>query len=199
MSVTPKEAFIMDDKTNRYYRDVEGLKVACVYKIKLENRYKLENSKEFKEKSYLLEWVKESYGIDHINNFFLRKELKNKNDRDWLQVSLSKDIYADKLGQLHFNFFDTFSSNLFQMSEYEIDRMSLECYVHKHKNQKAFLVKASLPYNSQNNTMSLKTFFINSELSQYINRNSHNLVFSLCRVMLYENETLRYFSKELKN
>ena len=51
----------------------------------------------------------------------------------------------------------------------------------------------SWPYSIQSESISLKTLFLNSTVSQYLSSRK----ISVCRVLFYENDLLRYFSKEM--
>ena len=218
MAVTPKPAFIMDTMThNRWLskkkkflraeederqfflnsREKEVYTTFCLYEVKLENKYDLKDKKEFENRLYVIHWNRESYGMDYIplgsyesiSPFVI--EGAESRSRQFLRL---RDIYQDKAGYLSLNFFDMVDELFFQIEDYKVNQLSLECYSGKDKDGNSDSIKVSWSYLIQNNPISLKTVFLKTEVIHYIKRKA----VAVCRLMVYEDDVLRYFSGEMK-
>lgn len=220
MAVTPEEIFIMDimsykgwlDKKRRFLRkrDKEkqsfslgkragvSYKVFCIYEVKLVDRHKPENKREFEKRVYQINWNEKSYGIDYrsLNSYesvspFVDSQKEKSERRQFLRL---EDVDSNKAGYLEFNFFDVVNDKSFPVEGYKVDHMTLKCHSGKNKDGSNNSIAVSWPYNVPHSSISLKTFFVNSNVREYIT--TKTLV--LCRLILYEDKILRYFSGEMK-
>ena len=175
MAVTPKDIFLIHS-SNR---------VSCLYKIKLENRYSKNNSKQFEKQVYFIKRNRESYGIDWIPSVHIPV----------LQSFLKlKEIHGNRAGYFNLNFFDIIEDPFFQIEGSQLDRIALECRRDRRQKKDIDFIEVSWPYNIQSNSISLKLLFSNQKIKDYIEAKR----ISLCRLMLYEDQILRYFSKEME-
>ena len=180
----------------------------CIYKISLQDRYNQKNKKEFNSRSYFIKWTENAYGIDEIifdiyimispayemvvDSFSKRNYSSNEKVERLKKpfFSLTEDIYTNRIGYLNLNLFDVIDDSLFQIEGSKLDKMILSCSSRK---KKASIV-LEWPYSLQNNSISLKTLFLNPDLRNYIQKEK----ISACRLFLYEKDILRYFSEEMR-
>lgn len=187
--------------------------ILCMYQIGLKDKHTLESSVVFSDHNYFIPWSAESYGIDqdlnddlvfigtNLNSFnnyssnrsyeSLFSERQEQMDRPFL--SLQEDIYNGGIpGFLYFNFFDTVGDRFFEMEGDRLNKMSLKCSGRKFSTEER--LQFSWSYNSQQNSyVSLKSIFSNPKIKDHIEK--EKLI--TCRVLLYENDILRYFSREM--
>ncbi len=217
MAVTPKKAFVMNIGT---YSDMERIRSKflktkkrfyvrdritrkkytsyCIYKLTLTNRHRPENKQEFEEKNYSIKWENKPYGVQYrpLDNYksitpFPNWENKAKISERFLRL---EDIDTNKAGHISFNFFDTVDDDSFFIEGHKVNHVKLECHSGKNKDSKSNSIIINWPYSILDNPLLLKTFFQNPEIRAYIRKN----IVAICRLMLYEDELLRYFSGEMK-
>ena len=195
----------------------------CIYKISLQDRHKPENKKDFETQSYAVQWTEKAYGIDEIifeiylehlqiptllrpaysidiNSRFekTREEIKvlSPHRRDIIKkpfFSLKTDIYTNRINYLNLNFFDVIDDPFFQVEGTRLDKISLFCFSQNSQKKKSSIV-LEWPYSLQMYSLSLKTFFLNPKIKEYI----ETAKISNCRLFLYEKDILRYFSEEMR-
>ena len=221
MAVTPKPAFIMDTMTHsrwlsqqeKFLREEDAEKqhfrlvtrrrdaytTTCLYEMRLENQHDLKDIKEFKSRFYLVHWSSDSYGMDYIplgpyesiSPFVIEDTKTSLKRRQFLRL---RDVHQDKAGYLSLSFFDMIDDPLFQIEDYKANQIRLECYSGKDKDGNSDSIEVSWPYHLQNNPISLKAVFLKTNVIHYIKRKT----VAVCRLIIYEDDILRYFSGEMK-
>ena len=163
----------------------------------LTDRHNQKNNIKLQDQFYHIEWNNTSYGVSYspLDSHQSISPFPDKNQgpirKQFLRL---EDIDKNRAGHLNFNFFDIVNDRSFPIEGYKVDSMTLECFSGRNKDGSANSITAVWPYNIPNNSIALKTLFLNSDIRLYIMTNT----LTVCRLILYEKDLLRYFSGEMK-
>ena len=181
-----EQDFYLIDRTREMYT------VSCIYKIHLIDRHKPDNKKEFEDRVYLINWNNKSYGVGYspLPAYKLVSPFVDSEKRGIMRKQFLRLEDINKAGHLNFNFFDVVDDRSFHIEGYKVDHIALKCYSRKNEDGSSNPITVSWPYDTSYSPVLLRTFFINSDIRTYIM--AKTLV--ICRLIIYEDKILRYFS-----